>query len=91
MSVFPPLILFLFSFFPQHPPPTLLSLHHQHPPSYIPTLTHQSHLNLYHHTMILNSLQINLIMGTSILVVFDIIWFYFHDILTDWFGRLIAP
>ena len=41
--------------------------------------------------MVLNSFQINLIMGTSILVVFDIIWFYFHDILTDWFGRLIAP
>lgn len=41
--------------------------------------------------MALNSLQINLIMGIFILVVIDIIWFYFHDILTDWFDRLIAP
>ena len=41
--------------------------------------------------MALNSLQIKLIIGTFILVAIDITWFYFHDILTDWFDRLIAP
>jgi hypothetical protein len=38
--------------------------------------------------MALTRFQTKLIIGTFILVAFDIIWFYFHDILTNWWYRV---